>query len=489
MRHSFRSQRQGGAVLLYALIILLVGTTLMAAWASFMGSRVLYTDIVKADIQRRIVLDNSRSLATQHFLANVLPAEMVAGTNALDVDIVESGVRWARFSYSYPAPEQIMPLATTSTSSATLDSQGQVNQFSPGGGAGFEINITTSLYFDSGNTSTSWEPWLFLLKSRNLMFAHDQFTANLPSGSLVAGIGNAVNIAQNSLLWTTGAYSIDTATYQASTISTTLSSGGSPLLPLNFAFIPLSDGLTTYDYPVAFANRASVGIGGGLDVVGGALRTSGIPLQLSLLYRAGWLPVTGRQTGTGFSMYRASDFTLPPTIDLTPTSPAPPPPAINLISTNGAGEVTINLMTTETKVFIWGSTSKITLVGATGTAADDMSALLIVLYEPVGTPVPLAEIELSGANDRRVYLAVRKETASGAALDLTPVTGPFRLAGVFENASLTCTVPGAATLVGGLRSNAGITVTGGNLSVLRELSAGTLDFIANRTGWLESYRQ
>jgi len=437
-----KKHSESGTVLVYALIVIAAAAVLLTGWLNILAARMQFTEQTAAAMTRRATLANSRLLASQYVLQNVL-----SGSQAIATSGTFAG---ASFSLSGPASGQPawVPLESVTFSGAT-------NAFAPGAGGGYTIDLTASL-----SDGVSTYSWLFQARSRSPIFAHDLFTSQRPTvnASSQVIVSSGLSVSENAVIWrpnSPNAFSVTTLSYQTPTTLPSVSllnSFGVAVTMLDFAFLPVTSG---------------AGFDGSISVVNPTVTTA----PNSLVNRAISSPhveADGQQTSSSSGT-----------------------------TSDGAGVVTIDLLDPGLNiVYIVGGASTIHLKGQASatelTQADDRPAVLLVYLQDVSAAYDLSRIELEGQNNRRIYLAIKKNTGTAVTVAALSSGSPlsWRMAGVFENTPIAFSlVGGSLQLHGGLRSDQSISVTGGTVSFLRETDPKLLERYADRVAWLETFRQ
>lgn len=128
-------------------------------------------------------------------------------------------------------------------------------------------------------------------------------------------------------------------------------------------------------------------------------------------------------------------------------------------------------------------------------AAAGMPPIAVVIYHDSGVPLPLASVELEGANRRPFILAIKKYS------DNTPVdvisTGPAAFPewrGILDldnvELAVDTSLVSTLTLRGGIRTNRSINISAGAMRLTPEndpLAIESLRPLASRNAWVESY--
>jgi len=216
---------QAGSAVIYSLIVIAVGAFVLAGWVHVLAARAQYTEQMSVALKRRMVLENSRLLASQYLLQNVLPGSY-SGTIA---GALPDG--WAAFSLTTTTAGQ--PLSTTAIPAA-------VNAFSPGIGDGYTFNIQAVLSDGQSNFN-----WLFQARSRSPIFGFDLFTSQRSASQIIVETGLTVPEA-NVVLWqpnSPNSFSLTSSvSYQTPTVSLPSVSPLNGGLMSDFAFLPVTSG-------------------------------------------------------------------------------------------------------------------------------------------------------------------------------------------------------------------------------------------------------
>ncbi len=439
-----RKHSQRGTVLVYALIVIAAGAVLLTGWIHVLAARAQFTEQMSAAMTRRATLANSKLFASQYLLQYVLSGSYTGAVSA------SLGDGSASFSLTGPASGQPawVPLESVGVSAA-------VNSFSPGAGGGYTVDFAATL-----SDGTNDIPWNFQARTRSPIYAHDLMTSQRPTvnASSQIIITSGLRISENTVIWrpnSPNAFSLTTLTYQTPTTFPSVSllnNSGQATVMSNFAFLPVTSG-SGYD--------------GSISVVNPTVTTA----PNSLVYRA----------------LSASHIQVDGRADSDETG----------VTSDGEGLITIDLLEPGLNVvYIVGGASTIRLQGQSSAAeltqADDRPSILIVYLQDVSAGYDLSRIELTGQNNRRIYLAMKKNTGTAVTVASLTAGNPlfWRLGGVFENMPLAFSLAGGSLeLRGGLRSDQSISVTGGTIAVTRETDPKMLERYADRLAWLENYRE
>lgn len=427
------------------LVIVAITGAVLTASLHAIATRAKFHEETLTNSQRRITLDNSRALATQFLLTNVLPGVM---TGNMDTT---APANMGSFLMTGPA---VPPLAVDPTSSAL---QGY-NHFSPGELGGYAVRYDTTLRDGAGGTSQRH----FYARSRSPIFSGNLMNAQLPASSGVT-IGPAV-VSGRTILWTPSSpnsYLISTATYLVPSVSNPsilTNLGGSHSLPSNFPLVPQTSGVTS----------SGLGYDGSISVI----RPTDVSAPNSLYAKvpASWhinplvkIPAEGQDD--------------------------------NGIVSDGTGFVSVDLLEPGLQtLYIGAGLQTLRLIGQTTAAqsADALNrfALLIVIEESTTGSPALSKIELEGNNARRLYIAIKKHIPSTVTIQGEPLgtATTWRIAGVLENTPVAWNLGNQFfTMTGGFRTNSSFQVTNGSLTIVKDSAPENLDLRADRSAWLETF--
>lgn len=433
-----------GSAILFALIVMAIGSVALAAWINLLANRVLYAEQLSAGVDRRITLQNSRALATQYLLQNVLPLSYSTPLSASVAD------NWGAFSAAGPAGgNPLTPLES-------VDQPAGSNPFSPGSDGGYTVDIPVTLSDGVNDTN-----WTFQTRSRSPMFAYDLFTSQRPTLNAGGDPGVSVGLHANesSRIWNSATYGLTVDRFQTPALPlpglSLLNGGGSTVLVSNFPFSPVTSGNvgTFWGYNGAVAD----------------------------VYSASTI-----NSLTNRVLSAAHVYVNPLVVS-----------NVGGVMSDGSGNVTIDLLEASLmRVFIDGNATAIHLTGhatSDDATADDRPGLLIVYVQTASTSTnDLATIEFLNKNNRRLYLGVQKSTGTGVNFSFTSVGNPlgWRLGMSLENTPAQFNLAGGSlALTGGLRTDSGVAIAGGTISLYREANPKLLERHGDRIGWLESYRQ
>lgn len=309
-----------------------------------------------------------------------------------------------------------------------------INRFSPLENQGFGQSLTATINDGMGNTS-----WTVFVRSGSPVYSGLTATVHNPATTLPS----TVSVNGTSLVWPSSGF-------------------------LGFA-------TTRYLAPGA---RSS------LNSAGGAL--SGFP----------WLPITSG-TVTGQSAYGGFYAATPRTFTQVSDDPAVTTDGIQITDSGAQRTVRLDLALVNLQTITGASPADLRLhFNVPATAPIGITSIRLQLVGSGNSTLPplhviynsgtvdLTTIELSGANDRPVYLSVNKTTSVTVS---TTAALNFRLGASFIGSPLTVQAGGVLTLRGGLRTNANVTVNAGSVAFATDTSPGGLAAIGDRIYWMEDF--
>lgn len=421
-----------------------IGGVVLAAWINLLANRVLYTEQLSAAVNRRITLENSRALASQYLLQNVVPLSHSAGITASVSD------NWGAFSAAAPGG------GTPLTPLDSIEQPAASNPFSPGGNGGYTVDIPVTLSDGVHDLN-----WTFQARSRSPIFAYDLFTSQRPTLNSGGdpGVSTGLHVNETTQLWTSATYGLTVTNLQTPSLSlpgiSVLNLSGNTVPVSNFPFLPVTSGNvgTFWGYNGAIAD----------------------------VYSASTINSLANRVLAAAHVY----------VDPLLVS------SVNGVTSDGTGNVTIDLLDPSLmRVYIAGNASTIRLTGhatADDAVADDRPALLVVYVQTAATSsLDLATIEFQNKNNRRFYLGVQKSTGTGVTFNFTSIGSPlgWRFGATLENTPAQFNLAGGSlALTGGIRTDSGIGITGGGITIYRETDPKLLERHGDRIGWLENYRQ
>lgn len=186
-RHSLGLRRKPvGSAVIYALVVMVAGTFVLAGWAHLMATRTLYTEQLPEGITRRLTLENSRLMATEYVLQYMSGAAI--STNAV------VSTPFGGFSVSV-APD------FWSTFNQPGSNSPFVSSFSVAGATRYIDTSTTNFVrgymaeqqasLSDGTTNSSWT---FQMRTRSPVWGWDLVTLE-DGGAVGGGLALAPNAA------------------------------------------------------------------------------------------------------------------------------------------------------------------------------------------------------------------------------------------------------------------------------------------------------
>ena len=203
-----------GAIMIFALMIILGGTLVLAGWAQMMATRATYTAMTEEAQKRRIAIANGRALARQYVL-NQMPSGSIGsalqGTNYSLAD------GWGGFAINYASA------IWTNTNFV------EGNPFNPIGGPSFVVTNLGTI----SNTAEALN-WTYLIRSRSPVLAGYPIVVQYPATTNLAW----ASASANKIFW-----------------SSVVGLSNSPVIPISSG--TNSSGLGTNGYMGFFASPVS----------------------------------------------------------------------------------------------------------------------------------------------------------------------------------------------------------------------------------------
>ncbi len=251
--------------------------------------------------------------------------------------------------------------------------------------------------------------------------------------------------AANFVAWQAGTYGLTLRTFQAAAGAGVATIDGK--VQLDFPFVPVTSGGGTYD--------------GSLNVVSPTGGVNSLVSRISSLAPILVDPQAAQAMGGA--------------------------------TTNGTGAVIIDLGNMAANYLISGNMTSLTLNGVPNAVTGESFPMARIIYvQTVASAGAAMPIVLSGNNQRRLYLGIKKMDGSATVSLVPAVASSWRMAGTFEACPLTFNMGGRSlTVTGGFRTDRQFRVTNGDVvTIQREMAAwGNLESFADRNAWLEAYRQ
>jgi hypothetical protein len=429
---------QGSAILLALLLIAVVGV-LTAAALSLHIARTRMVEQAFTAVERRLALENAKALAQEFFLERVMTSTTGAD---FDLDLGSLG------GISVPG--------WGAAAMQSVQKVAGVNHFNPGNGDTYTLALTVTLNDGESDHERRYE-----VRSRSPLLAGTLLASHtptiVPGASLAIG---GIDVDGGAFVWVPG---------------------------LGMTFTPDAYSVPDDSTAVTFSNSAGTALAA-LDLA--LPRQIANPRAGAALFYSGQLDVIDNAAAAANSL--AAKVTSGP-YTLVNGSVADAD-ATDGITCDGAGVVTINLGELELgNVYIPGEISTLVLDGqplSGDTAADAMTAILVVVNQPATSSRDLTQVTLNNHNSRRVVLAVKKESSVGTLpIQFTTAQAAWRLLLELENTPVAISTTTAATLTGGIRSDRSLLLSAGTLRLALEADPKYLDQLASRTAWVESYSE
>lgn len=448
-------------MLLYGLVILAVGTALIAAWLEVVAARSKYVQTAEEAIKRRVGIENADALLKQHFYENVLTKN---SGEAAEVDL-PSG--WGSISLGEWTGSPLDPAVASSVTTR--------NDFNPGGGGGYAVSFPVTLGWGTEEENTILRRYEVhsrspLLGGQNLVVHRPTTQTNFdPRADLQwQSLDTAAVLDLSEIATTTMNQRANYATTGApqSHVMDDLAGNDRPVL--NYAFPPASFG----EAP------GTLGYNGTLNVIN--------PTYDAVADNSVANSLRGRAVA-------ASALVVDGSVSLTSSG----------VTCDGAGNVTIDLGSQFlTNVLIEQNVVTLRLQGQPNFAdatVEPYAPLLVVVND---TSNSLETLQMTGQNNRRLVVAIKKPAVANIFdnrvwLDWTSASvgtpGQWRLCLIAENTPLRiASAVRNVVVTGGFMTDApllqaDVTTTGGYVFVATETDPQTLEEILPKQTWLESY--
>jgi len=439
-----------GTIMVFALVIILAGTLVLAAWAQMMATAAAHPDTTAQGVQNRIALENARALLRQYMLVS-LPS----GASRVNVTWEASiaGGAWGGCSVN----------AASAFWSTTNQEAG--NQFSPLGGTSFVMETLANL-----SNSVQTKLWKALVKSRSPFFL----------GYPVV-LHNPVNTGSSAFSWVTNASVI----YRTNVMTNRPNISGAVSIP--FTSGTNASGAGTNGFLGYFA--APVSTQSQTNASGEAVLTNAI--TYTNYYTNSAIPTSTNSTnvtgGTNFTIYytsgraaaRLSTSQTNSLLRYDVTTSVPTYSTTNKV-TNGSGA---NRRTNT--YFRYYTNMSLTNLQLAGT---NITNTLHIVVASTNTNLTILTLT-NTANSRQIVVNVQRTSAIELRTATTDASYDWKLA-LSSLAPVNMTVPGGSgrslTVTGGLRSDQLLSVNSGSLNVRSETNASfATDISSDRILWIE----
>ncbi|TSA37391.1 MAG: hypothetical protein D4R65_00925 [Verrucomicrobiaceae bacterium] len=425
--------RVEGAVMIFALIVILAGTLVLAGWVQMMATATVYPDTTAQGMKNRIAMENARAMARQYMLVS-LPG----GATLTNVDWVASisNGTWGACSVNGAAGFW------------TATNQLLGNPFSPFGPFSFVVTNFATL-----TNSAQSVTWRFLVKSRSPLFAEYPLVVH--------------QTATTNLAWTTPTYKIY--------YTNVLGFPGFPIVP--FTSGTNASGLGTNGYAGYDAAPLGTNYGGNF--------TSVTTNSITYTNATGGMLLSTNKSGSTYTTNK-SGGNLTATLNSTQSESilrydVPNPLPIKVSFTNTAsGNTYINTYTN-------AAITNLTIVAS----SSQTNAMHIIIG---GNNTSTSNLTLSGTNNTRMIYLNKLSTGT---LNLRTATTTnaysWMFAASLNNSTLNITAPSTSgqrlTLTGGLRSDQNINLSSGNMTLAPATNLIiNNELMADRIIWIEDGR-
>jgi len=425
--------RAQGAVMIFALIVVLAATLVLAGWAQMMATATVYPDTTAQGMKNRIALENARAMARQYMLVSLPGGETL--TNVAWEASLSNGA-WGACSVNAAAGFW------------TTTNQLAGNPFSLFGPFSF---VATN--FATLTNSAQSVTWRFLVRSRSPLLAEYPLVVHQTATTNLAWATNPYKIYYTNVLGYPGFP-------QVPFTSGTNASGAGTNGYAGYDAAPLS---TNYSYTNVATN--SITYTNATNTGATVLSTNRSGSTYTTNYSGGVLTATLNSTQTD-SILRYD---------------VPNPLPIKVSFTNTAsGNTYINTYTN-------AAITNLTIVAS----SSQTNAMHIIIG---GNNTSTTNLTLSGTNNTRmIYLNKLSSGALNLRTATTTNSYSWMFAASLNNSTLSVTAPSGSgrklTLTGGLRSDQNINLSSGNMTLA---PATNLDIdnelMADRILWIEDGR-
>lgn len=417
-----------GTVMIFALIVILASTLVLAGWAQMLMTAAMYPDATAAGVQGRIAMENARAMAREYMLVS-LPTG--ATTNNVTWEASIANGAWGACSINAAASFWV----------STNQLQG--NPLSPLGG--FSFVVTNLATFSNSVQSVGWR---FLVKSRSPLLAGYPLAVHQTASTNVAW-------APSSAIYYTNMAGVAGTVQIPFTSGTTASGAGSTNGYLGYFAAPMSpysdtSQLGTDINGVTYSGAASNGYTN--------VTTNMISTRTNTTYWGGQISISIDPTNTTSILY----YEVPATT--------------NLFTNNSSTRRTTYTNTRITNLTI---------------LSDSATNIIHVVIPANNTNLNRITLSGTN-NSRMVYLSKLNTGALNLRTSTTNESYRWALGASFSNSSVSVTAPSGSgrslTVTGGIRTDQTISVTGTlNLSASTNFRLGD-EFVLDRVLWLEDGR-
>lgn len=421
-----RSQHEPGAVLIFAVLLLGAGVFVLTGIAQLAATQAVVSQDEWQALQRRNMLENSRSMARQFMLAR-----MFRGVVSTNVGYTNASL--GGFSLIPGSTAGIADYWTTPTEDdATLNLK--INPFTPMERGGFyRVVVPAKLTDEVTVARTNEVDWNFQVRTRSPIAAGYSFAQQLPVNNNLAGLVPA------------GVPYVDMFT---------------PEKFIGFADVPrmpVSSVTNTNPDPTGYAGYMAIPL-----VPGGSSY--------------------GLYTNQRYEPRDASLTSLQIVLDLSLDNPSDTNSVILFNMLEDVADYATNAADGTPVVYSNLPVQAIVLKGSDTPTAKP-------LHVVVGPSITNTSVlVLSNNNERLVYFNRQKQSGSAGIFDVISVNASsYRLGMTVSKAGVQFQID-TLEVKGGLRTDGGITFQGGEAYFVPEDRPEGLDYIADRMMWLEDYK-
>jgi len=427
-----------GTIMIFALIVILGGALVLAAWAQMLATQAVYPDTTAERIKCRVALANGRALARQ-FLLEQMPLDPSSRSNNPAPSYFLSN-NWGGFQF----PNNFG--ATSNFWANTNLTNG--NPFSTFGGTSF-VDTNNACYLRQYSADTNnYEYWTFRVRSRSPLLAGFPLVVHQPASTNLGSWVPADSIYYTNPIGFMDFPQVPFTSGTNTSVDLTNGYRGYFAAPLSTNYLPQTDNITG----VSVINPTNTGsTNSSTNMVGTRTNTTYWNGQLGLL-------INSTQTNP------IIHFDIPPT-------------------TNFSTNISTTVMTTYTNARV----TNVTLVASANTN-------VMHLIVPASNS-NLSSITLSNTSSaREIYL--NKQGTNNLILQTATTNASytwwFAATLASSNSVLIATnIPRSSyllTLTGGLRTPGTIT-NNGNLRLTNDMApSADVERVADRVMWLEESR-
>ena len=254
-----------------ALMVLAAGTVGISAWVALITARSAYAEAQELSIQRRVILGNSRAMAREYILRNVLTEFPTA--SSVDLSVADTTAPYSDWGNFTLGAVSTAPLASTQLTAG-------INRFSPANNNfGYYVPLDVDLSDGVGSITSR-----FYAKSRSLNLSGTPLLVTAPAGAPNYTIRVAPDSADYLAIDGASHYAAPTSPHVYRNLTTTYSTrdvgpdvsfvpsapGGGLAILGNFPSVPMTSGKSGTD----------LGYTGVSDVIDNALNPQSLKARI-----------------------------------------------------------------------------------------------------------------------------------------------------------------------------------------------------------------